>query len=134
MAYANKTKVPVDRSRAEVERLIHRHGCTKYGSAVDYETGKVRLQFNAQSRIIRIEMDMPKGEQATRAKWRALVLVLKAKLEAVESKISTFEEEFMPFIVLPDDRTVGQHMKPAIASMYSTGKMPAGYLGAGEAK
>lgn len=124
MAFAIKTKVPVDRSRAEVEKLIHRHGCTSYGVASDYATGKVRIQFKAKDRIVRIEMDMPKNEQATRVKWRALVLVLKAKLESVEAKIATFEEEFMPFIVMPDDRTVGQHVTPAIESAYATGKMP----------
>lgn len=131
MAFAHKTKVPVDRSRAEVEKLIHRHGCTQYATAIDYSTGRARIQFRAYGRIVRIEMDIPKNEQAVRVKWRALVLVLKAKLESVVSKISTFEEEFMPFIVLPDDRTVGQYMTPAIAQAYKTGKMPVALIGDG---
>jgi hypothetical protein len=123
MPYASKTKVPVDRSRAEIERLIHRHGCTQYGTAVDYATGLVRVQFRSNERVVRLEMDVPKDEQRRRAKWRALCLVLKAKLEAVASKITTFDDEFMPHIVMPDDRTVGQHVRPAIAAVYESGQM-----------
>lgn len=123
MPYASKTKVPVDRSRAEIERLIHRYGCTKYGTAVDYATGRVQVQFHASDRLVRIEMDTPKDEQRRKAKWRALCLVLKAKLEAVASKITTFDDEFMPHIVMPDGRTVSQHVQPRIEAVYATGKM-----------
>lgn len=38
-------------------------------------------------------------EQACRQAWRALALVIKAKLEAVDAGIVTFEEEFMAQIV-----------------------------------
>ena len=40
-------------------------------------------------------------EQERRRLWRALLLNIKAKLEAVESGISVFDEEFMAHIVLP---------------------------------
>jgi len=123
MPYASKTKVPVDRSRAEIERLVHRYGCTQYGTAVDYATGRVQVQFRASERLVRIEMDTPKEEQRRRAKWRALCLVLKAKLEAVAAKITTFDDEFMPHIVMPDNRTVSQHVAPAITAAYESGKM-----------
>jgi hypothetical protein len=52
-------------------------------------------------------------------------LVIKAKLEAVESGIACFEEEFMAHIVLPDGRTVGEHVIPGIAQAYETGNVPA---------
>ncbi|GAG36103.1 unnamed protein product [marine sediment metagenome] len=60
----------------------------------------------------------------SRQKWRALSLVIKAKLEAVESGISIFEEEFLAHIVLPDGRTIGDFMIPQIKTIYSSGKMP----------
>lgn len=63
-------------------------------------------------------------EQATRQRWRALALVIKAKLEAVECGISEFEHEFMANIVMPDNRTIAQHVIPAIAQAYETGEMP----------
>ncbi len=63
-------------------------------------------------------------EQACRQRWRALVLVVKAKLEAVETGITTFEQEFMAHIVLPDGKTVGERVRGAIAQAYATGKTP----------
>lgn len=50
-------------------------------------------------------------EQATRQRWRALHLVVKAKLEAVESGITVFDDEFLAHIVLPDGGTVGRWMR-----------------------
>ncbi len=56
---------------------------------------------------------------------RWLALVIKAKLEAVESGITMFEEEFLAHIVLPDGKTAGEHVIPAIESSYQTGKVKA---------
>jgi hypothetical protein len=64
-------------------------------------------------------------EQAERQRWRALALVIKAKLEAVESGITEFEREFMAHIVLPGGGTVGDWMLPQIEQAYSSGQMPA---------
>jgi hypothetical protein len=63
-------------------------------------------------------------EQACRQRWRALALVIKAKLEAVESGITTFEEEFLAHISLPGGGTVGDFMLPQVEVAYDTGKMP----------
>ncbi|MBL4836178.1 MAG: hypothetical protein JKY34_01260 [Kordiimonadaceae bacterium] len=64
-------------------------------------------------------------EQAIRQKWRAMALVIKAKLEAVESGITEFDDEFMAHIVLPDGSTAGQFMRPQIKLAYEKGDMPA---------
>ncbi len=63
-------------------------------------------------------------ETACRQKWRALCLVVKAKLEAVDSGISTIEREFLADVVLPDGTTFGQWARPQLATAYSTQKMP----------
>jgi hypothetical protein len=63
-------------------------------------------------------------EQATRQRWRALLLVIKAKLEAVESGITDFESEFLAHIILPNGATVGMWMTPQIKRAYETEKMP----------
>jgi len=63
-------------------------------------------------------------EQACRSSWRALLLVIKAKLEAVEAGITCFDDEFMAHIVLPSGDTVGDFMRPQIATAYSTGTLP----------
>ena len=63
-------------------------------------------------------------EQEERTRWRALLLVIKAKLEAVESHIATFEDEFLAHTLLPNQQTVAQYIGPQVAQMYETGRMP----------
>jgi hypothetical protein len=68
--------------------------------------------------------ETPRGlGQACRQRWRALALVIKAKLEAVESGITTFEDEFLAHIVMPDGKRVADHVKPTIARVYDGGQM-----------
>ena len=64
-------------------------------------------------------------EQAVRQRWRALALVIKAKLEAVEAGISTVEREFLDAIMLPDGRTVGDWLGPQLGVVYAQQAMPA---------
>ncbi|MDD3798409.1 MAG: hypothetical protein PHE36_04435 [Novosphingobium sp.] len=63
-------------------------------------------------------------EQACRQRWRALALVIKAKLEAIDSGISEFDDEFMAHIVLPNGRTVSEEVRPKITSAYAGEGMP----------
>ena len=131
--FAERTSVPTDRSRAQIDKLLERHGARKYGTSVDYGRMLARVQFAFHDRIVRFTIALPNPEkfrsvaiyeQAVRQRWRALLLVIKAKLESVENQIATFEEEFMAHIVLPNDRTVGEIVLPQIAAAYTTGRMP----------
>jgi hypothetical protein len=131
--YADKTRVPVAQSRAEIERLLEKHKAKQYGTAVDYDQLIARVQFKLHDRIVRFVIALPdpkklgKGvqlERAERQKWRALLLVIKAKLESVENAIETFEESFLSQIVMPNDQTVAQLVKPHIAAGYKDGRMP----------
>jgi hypothetical protein len=62
--------------------------------------------------------------QAIRARWRALFVVVKAKLVAVDSGITTIEREFLADLVLPDGETVGEWLKPQIEEIYATRTLP----------
>jgi hypothetical protein len=55
-------------------------------------------------------------EQACRSRWRALALIIKAKLEAVDLGITSVEKEFAPDMVMGDGRTVYEQMLAAIKS------------------
>ncbi len=71
-------------------------------------------------------------EQACRQAWRALALVVKAKLEAIEAGIASFEDEFLAYTVLPGGTTVGEQVAPAIEEAYTTGRVqPLLALGSG---
>lgn len=120
--YAAKTSVPVSRSRDEIERTLSRYGASAFGYG--WDEGRAVVSFRAQNRYIRFAMEIPLIAQEERQRWRALVLVIKAKLEAVESGITTFENEFLAHIVLPDNRTVGEWLAPQIDSAYEEGGMP----------
>jgi hypothetical protein len=144
MTYAAQTEVPADRSRAEIERTLQRYGAD--GFMYGWEATKAMIQFRAHDRYVRFVVDMPDRddflftptkrqrrsadavqsafEQAQRQRWRALNLVIKAKLEAVDAGITEFEAEFLAHIVLPDGTTVGQWVAPQVEQAYATGTMP----------
>src|SRR5258708_7057641 len=83
------------------------------------------FQFTPTKRYKRNDSEAEKAyEQAVKQRWRALSLVIKAKLEAVEAGITVFEDEFLAHLVLPDGKTMGQWARPQIESMYKGGKMP----------
>ena len=120
--YAEKTKVPVSRSRDEIEHILSRYGADAFGYG--WDAGCAVVSFRAQGRYIRFAMEVPLSAQEERQRWRALVLVIKAKLEAVESGITTFENEFLAHVVLPDNQTVGEWLGPQLESAYEDGGMP----------
>lgn len=141
--YASSTLVSVNNSKAEIERLVERYGAGQFMSGWSAEQAVVA--FSMEGRQVKFVLPMPsrdekrfthhsKGartseaslkewEQACRQRWRALALLVKAKLEAVESGISVFEDEFMANIVLPTGRTVSEEIRPLIAAAYDSGTM-----------
>jgi hypothetical protein len=148
VSYAATTTVSVEKSRAEIERTLDRYGADAFGYTVDGPL--VRIAFRMQSKHYRFSLTMPvksekrfttykRGysenmrtaeaalalwEQACRQKWRALSLVIKAKLEAVEANISTLEDEFLAHMVLPSGETMGEWAKPQLEEAYRLGSMP----------
>jgi len=145
MAYAENTSVSTEKSRTEIERTLQKYGADQFMYGWDQD--KAVVGFRMEGRQIRFLLPMPdkndrrfthtptgkvrkesaiytEWEQACRQKWRALSLVIKAKLEAVEAEIAIFEDEFMANIVLPNGSTVSQFMLPQIKDAYESGQMP----------
>jgi len=144
--YAAQTAVTSEKSRNEIERTLTRYGASSF--AYGWQGSQAMIGFAMDGRQIRFLLPLPdpadraftrtptgRGrstteaakahEQAVRQRWRALALIVKAKLEAVESGIVTFEDEFAMHMILPDGRRVAEHVMPAIASAYATGHVPA---------
>jgi hypothetical protein len=145
MRYAEQTQVPVDRSKAEIERLLQRYGATEF--AHGWKQDKATIMFKMHDRYIRFNLPLPMlgdftttatgrkrkagtgtvtsaWEQACRQRWRALALCIKAKLESAESGIEEFETAFMAQIVMPDGKTIEESIRPMITEAYETKKMP----------
>jgi hypothetical protein len=122
--YASRTKVPADRTRLEIEALMRKRGADQFMSGQDND--QAVLAFRLNGRHLRFTLPLGKGltEQRIRSRWRALLLVIKAKLEAIDIGILTVEDAFLADIVLPDRQTVAEVMRPQIAAAYASGKMP----------
>jgi hypothetical protein len=63
------------------------------------------------------------SQQQVRSRWRALLLVIKAKLEAVYLGVLTVDDAFLAETVRRDRQTVAEYMAPQIESAYATGKI-----------
>ena len=121
-----KIKVPVERTQGEIRKTLEKYGAT--GFMFGQGNGHAMVIFEMKSRRVKFILPLPKandkkGQQLERARWRCLLLAIKAKLECVTSGISTFENEFMAMIVMPDGKTVSETITPHIANAYSTGRM-----------
>jgi hypothetical protein len=149
MSYAEKTSVTVEKSKAEVERILTRYGASQFVSGWDQGHMQAMVQFDMKSRRIRFILKMPDvkefqyyrrknshhdsertirqaeayQDQEMRRRWRALALVVKAKLEAVESGISEFESEFLANIVTGSGQTIGDLIMPKLSTIADSGKL-----------
>jgi hypothetical protein len=124
--FAAQTRVGVDQTRVEIERTLARYGATAFGYIT--QQGRAIIAFEAAKRHIKITVPLPVGEdektkQQARQRWRALLLVIKAKLESVESGIETLEEAFYANIVMPDGRTIYESTRETVAVAYKTGQV-----------
>jgi hypothetical protein len=141
--YAAGTEVSSSRSRDEIERTLTRYGAVQF--IYGWDANRAVIGFAINDRQVRFLLPMPdrdarefthtpaRGnrrsdaeiqrayEQAVKQRWRALALVIKAKLEAGAAGIVTFEDEFAMHMILPDGRTVRDHVLPAIEDAYATG-------------
>jgi hypothetical protein len=145
MSYAQNTNVSVERSQIQIKETLRRYGADRFGVMEDDSSAVV--MFQVQGITVRIDVPLRSTddpafwltetgrdrsdasarkayEQDVRSRWRKLLLAVKAKLEAVESGISTIEKEFLPFMVMPDGQTVADHILPRIDEAVRLGRMP----------
>lgn len=151
MIYAKDTDVTVERSEMEIKAMLRRYGATEFASG--WTESKAVIKFRASDRLVRFELPLPspedrelkfhvyngkvqdwrprgvedvkrKVDQACRQRFRALALVIKAKLEAVQSEIASFEEEFYAHIVMPGGKTVYQMTHEQVKEAYLGNRVP----------
>jgi len=127
--YAQNTVVPISRTQGQLRELLIRYGAD--GFALGEKAGGLRLIcFEHHGLNLRFTMQCPaKDSREERRMWRALWMIVKAKLESVESEISTFEEEFLGWVVQPNGRTIGEQWAPQLEHL---DKVPPMLPGLGE--
>jgi len=131
--FAAETKVPVERTKVELDQLLQKHGATQRMMGTDDGRGVGVVGFTLAGRQVRLKIPLPEREkyrsvqqfeQATRARWRAALLVTKAKLEYIEMNMSTVDKEFLAQISLPDGGSVLEFLQDGLDQAYLNGNMP----------
>lgn len=125
--YAEGTSVTVESSRGEITGILAKHGVQRMGwmgspdgdqLVFELEGGSYRLDIRRPtlqevrqlySHLYARQVDWEAKVQAEwRRRWRANVLLLKAKLEFIDSGDTTLERELLPYLVLKSGKTVEQ--------------------------
>jgi hypothetical protein len=150
MPYAAKTSVPVERSRAQIEKLVNRHGGAEFGymmgareACIMFQARDRRILFRIpipevkkfQDRRLRYNRSLTAVEQQeteVRRRWRALLLCIKGKLEGVANGVEIFDDAFLAQIVLPNGRTVSEQIRGQVVEALKGGTPEIRLLGHGD--
>jgi hypothetical protein len=142
--FAEGTKVSVESSRGEISGILAKHGVKRMGWFGDSDSGD-QLQFELDGGQYRLTIERmtpaelrardggaysypdnvdweAKADAEWRRIWRANVLLLKAKLEFIDSGDTTLDRELLPYRVLADGRTLGQLIDGGGLKMLGAGK------------
>jgi hypothetical protein len=134
--YASNTAVSSEQSRMDIEKVLKRYGANAFGyswfdggASIEFRIGAAGVQMSIilpkreeffetnTGRVRRSNAVIEKSwEQACRQRWRALKLVVQAKLEAVDCGISTLQREFLADLQLPDGRTIQHYLLDQVNS------------------
>lgn len=143
--YAKGTPLPVEKTKADIDLLLQKHGASERGILTQDREGKAIICFALSGGSgsgggplkFKLEIPLPRRDaffppsgreprgwaktwcdaerqlwvdqqhaQASRERWRSVLLLLKAKLEAVKLGLSSHEEEFAAQLLLPGGATV----------------------------
>jgi hypothetical protein len=139
--YAEGTKVSVESSRGEISGILGKHGVVRMGWFTEPENDVV--QFELGGRVYRLGIKRPNladvkavysGNQPWnvdwasrvdaewRRRWRATVLLLKAKLEFADGETSTVERELMAYMLLKDGQTLEAAISAGAMPLLAAGK------------
>lgn len=126
MAY-EKTTVPVEKSQAEIRKLLYRYGATNMAfaealeddhawAAIEFVINDARVRIRVPLQVDRADINAQVRRAVTRTRdqitaeaaaqearriWRVLFHTLKARLVSVEDNVESFEEAFLAHMVDP---------------------------------
>ena len=141
--YAEQTAVPAGRSIEQIKWNVGRFGATEFGYHECAERATVGFVIEG----LRFEMMVPLPDAADsrrtptgkvrakaaaaaqhnaeiRRRWRALAVVVKALLVAVDEQIMDLRQAFMPYIVMANGVTVAENLLPVIEKAAKAGELP----------
>jgi hypothetical protein len=142
--FAQGTTIDPAKSRIEIETLVTKHGAT--GHVSGWEGNLLRVMFTMNGRRIRFSVELPDAtdrqfthdghrqlppaqakarfEQFVRERWRLLLFLIKGKLEAIRENAAIFEDEMLPYTVMPNGQTVAEWLNPQLEDSLQRNTMP----------
>lgn len=148
MTYAAKTSVSVEKTRAQLDVLLGKHGAPQRRIGTDDVKGHAICEFVLGGHMVKMVVPLPlvsdfirvhrRGyqhttsvpereklhAQAVRERWRAILLLTKAKLEAISLGVATVEGEFLADVVLPNGNRVHDEIRGTLAQAFETKGSP----------
>lgn len=143
--YASDTTVSAERSIDEIRSTLRKYGADAFTYGERSLPPAAFLEFEMQDRRVRFVISLPElrsfrltetgrertaqsarteWEKAIRQRWRALALIVKAKLVAVEDGVVEFEQEFALHFVMADGQTVYEHLRPMLPEICNVQQLP----------
>jgi len=143
MKYAKTTKVSIENSQIEIQKLLRKYGATRY--AIDWENNNILFELFGRSVRIHVkdpnindkEIQLtPSGyqrnptsiqtafDQAKRQMWRVMLLFLKSTLEAIDMGVIELDQAMFPYFLLPNGKTVAEQLIPQLKSNVSILSLP----------
>lgn len=129
-AYAERTEVPAARTRAQIEALIVAHGGEEITTQMGSNAARIGFRLGGRAIVLKLPLPDPANpefteywrggwrsvraetsarelwERACRARWRALLLVVQANLEAIRIGITSVDEAFFADVMTSEGGTV----------------------------
>lgn len=131
--YAEGTKVSVESSRGEITGILAKHGVERMGWQTGPDGDELLFELKGSRyrfRIVKPTLEEVKAdyiagggrwnlvyderakvEAEWRRRWRANVLLIKAKLEFAEGGDTSVEREFMPYLLVGGRQTLAEFLE-----------------------
>lgn len=134
-----ETSTAGDRALSELQRTLGKFGCQSFGTMTDHERGLTIIQFKHLGRIVSLEVSW-KGyataylkahpwryggrRRITRQQYEEAALKqarisvcsvlrdwVKGQITAIECGVMSFEEAFLPHLLMDNSRRVADHLR-----------------------
>jgi len=118
--YAERTRVTAAKSRADIEAELSKHDCDKI--AVMSSATEIVFAFIKDAIQYKTGIDFPADDaREKKRRLRTLFAYIKARLNAVEDGLVTFEQEFVGEVVTANGHTIREQ---ALEQVQSSANLP----------
>lgn len=101
------TKVGVGQSQADLRKVLMRYGASEFAFRETADVAEVAFVHHALGIRIRVPINPPQPnnkasrEREERRVWRVLHWLIKARMDAIDAGVETFEQAFLAHVVNP---------------------------------